>query len=104
LNKKKKRALLDALTKASSQDHPVTIERKDKPVAVVLPVEDYEEFKSRRDEKLKSMKHELDGILALVRSYTGRQSLEEVEARLAALRQEIEQEQEAKSKQKQKGK
>lgn len=100
MNKKKKRALLDALAEASSQDHPVTIKGKDKPVAVVLPVEDYEEFKSKRDEKLKSMKRELDGILTLVRSYTGRQSLEEVEARLAALRQEIQQEQEEKSKQK----
>ncbi|MBN1991433.1 MAG: type II toxin-antitoxin system Phd/YefM family antitoxin [Anaerolineae bacterium] len=92
MDNKAKRALIQALTKASVTDHPVTIKHKNKPVAVVLPVEDYQKFQAEREEKLKLMKQELDGILTLIRNYTGRQSLEEVEARLAALRREIEQE------------
>jgi PHD/YefM family antitoxin component YafN of YafNO toxin-antitoxin module len=87
-----KKALVNALSRASITDHPVTVKYKDKPLAVVLPIEDYQKFQVEREEKLKLMKKELDGILALIRSHTSHQSLEEVEARLLALRQEIEQE------------
>jgi PHD/YefM family antitoxin component YafN of YafNO toxin-antitoxin module len=87
-----KQALIDALTKASSIDHPVAIKHKDKPLAIVLPLKDYQKFQDEREERLKLMKKEFDGILALIRRYTSRQSLEEVKARLAALRQKIEQE------------
>ena len=92
MDEKTKQVLIDTLAKASDTDRPVTIKYKDKPLAVVLPVEDYQKFQAEREQKLMRLKQELDGILTLVRSYTHRQSLEEVEARLAALRQEIEQE------------
>ncbi len=92
MDEKTKQVLIDTLSKASDTDHPVTIKHKDKPLAIVLPAEDYHKFQAEREQKLIHLKQELDGILALVRGYTRRQSLEEVEARLAALRQEIEQE------------
>jgi PHD/YefM family antitoxin component YafN of YafNO toxin-antitoxin module len=87
-----KQALIDALTRASNIDRPVAIKHKDKPLAVVLPNKDYQKFQGEREKRLKLMKQELDGILALIRRYTNRQSLEEVKARLSALRQKIEQE------------
>ncbi|MFC1975258.1 type II toxin-antitoxin system prevent-host-death family antitoxin [Chloroflexota bacterium] len=92
MDEKTKQVLIDTLAKVSDTDRPVTIKYKDKPLAVVLSVEDYQKFQAEREQKLIRLKQELDGILTLVRSYTHRQSLEEVEARLAALRQEIEQE------------
>ena len=87
-----KKSLINALINAAATDQPVTIERENNSVAVVLSVEDYQKFQAEHEEKLKLMKRELDGLLTLVRSYTGHQTLAEVEARLAALRQEIEQE------------
>jgi prevent-host-death family protein len=87
-----KQALIDVLSKASGTGRPVTIKHKDKPLGVILPIKDYQKFQAEREEKLKLVKRELDGILALIRRYTSHQSLEEVEARLSALRQEIEQE------------
>ena len=87
-----KQALIDALTRASIKDHPIAIKHKDKPLAVVLPLKDYQKFQDEREEKLRLMKMEFDGILTLIRRYTNRQSLEEVKTRLAALRQKIEQE------------
>jgi PHD/YefM family antitoxin component YafN of YafNO toxin-antitoxin module len=87
-----KQALIDALTRASATDRPVAIKHKDKPLAIVLPNKDYQKFQDEREKRLKLMKQELDGILALIRRYTSRQSLEEVKAQLAALRQSIEQE------------
>ncbi|MBN1218003.1 MAG: hypothetical protein JXM69_03655 [Anaerolineae bacterium] len=87
---KAKRALVNALSRASAEDHPVAVKHKDKSLALILPVEDYQKFQAAREERLKLMQQEFDGLLALVRRYTGRQSLEEVEAQLAALRKEIE--------------
>jgi len=92
MDRKTKQTLIDELSKASATNHPVTIKHKDKSLAVILPIEDYEKFQAEREERLQKLKLELNGILALVRSYTGRQSLDEIEARLTALRQTIEQE------------
>ncbi|MCQ3980471.1 MAG: hypothetical protein DPW09_44240 [Anaerolineae bacterium] len=60
-----------------------------------MPVSDYQEFQAEREEILKNLEKELSGILDLIRSHTQRQSLAEVEAKLAALRHIIEQEMEA---------
>ena len=92
MDNKVKQTLIDALTRASIIDCPVAIKHKDKPLTIVLPSKDYQKFQDEREKRLKLMKQEMDGILALIRRYTNRQSLEEVEARLAALRQKIEQE------------
>ena len=91
MDEKVKRALIKALSKASTEEQPITIKKKNKPLAVVLPIADYQKLQDEQEEKLKLMKTELDGLLKLVRNRSGRQSLEEVEARLAALRRQIEQ-------------
>ena len=96
MDNKAKQALVDALSKASAENRPVTITHKDKSLAVILPAEDYQKFQAEQEEKLKFLQQELNGILALIRNYPGRQSLEEVEAHLAALRKQIEQEQKGK--------
>ncbi len=94
MDDKTKQALIKALSSASSADQAVTISHEGKSLAVVLPIEDYYQLQTAREEKLKRMKQELDGILTLIRrSCTHRQTLKELETRLAALRQEIGQEQ-----------
>jgi prevent-host-death family protein len=90
MDEKAKRALIKALSQASTQEQPITIRKKNKPLAVVLPIADYQKLQDEQEKKLKLMKTELDGLLKLVRNRSGRQSLEEVEARLAALRRQIE--------------
>ena len=84
--------LIDELTRALSAEQLFAITRQDRPPAVVLPIEDYHKFQAEYEEKLQELKVELKSILHLVQSHTQRQSLEEVEARLAFLRQKIEQE------------
>ena len=91
MDEKAKRALIKALSRASTEEQPITIKKKNKPLAVVLPIADYQKLQDEQEENLKLMKTELDGLLKLVRNRSGRQSLEEVEARLAALRRQIEQ-------------
>lgn len=94
MSNKTKRSLINQLLRVSNADSPITIKHKGKALAVVVPIENCEKFLAEREGKLELLKKEFDGILALVRSCTGRQTIEEVEARLAALRQEIEQEME----------
>jgi hypothetical protein len=89
-----KKSLLEELTRALAKNRTVTLSYHERPIAVVLPVEDYEKYKADREQQLQHLKKELHGILTLVRGYTRDQSLLEVERRLAALRQEIEQEME----------
>lgn len=72
--------------------HPVTIKRGGKSVAVVLPIEDRKKFQAKREEELKNLKTELNGILTLIRSHIRYQSLEEVETQLATLRRTLKQE------------
>jgi hypothetical protein len=94
MDDKTRQALIKALSSASNTAQAVTLNLEGQSVAVVLPIENYQQLQAARDEKLKRMKQELDGILTLVRrSYAHHQTLEELETRLAALRQEIEQEQ-----------
>jgi PHD/YefM family antitoxin component YafN of YafNO toxin-antitoxin module len=91
MDDKTKQTLVDALSNASTADRPVTLKHKGRPLAVVLPVVDYQKFQAESEERLKRMKREFDGLLTLIRRYTHHQSLAEVEAQLAALRHEIEQ-------------
>lgn len=95
MDDKTRQALINELSNASTvTDPPLTIKHKGKPVVVVVPAADYQKFEVERRERLKCLTSELNGILALVRTHTQHQSLEEVEARLAALRKKIEQEME----------
>jgi prevent-host-death family protein len=91
MKKRTRQALIDELSQACKADRPVTIKHKGKPIAVVLPVEDYQEFQAGREKKLEKLKAEMKGILTLIRSRTKHQLLEEVETELKALRQKIEQ-------------
>lgn len=92
MDSKTKQILIEELSRASTTKHPVAIKRKGKSLAVVLPVEDYKIFEAKREEKLKKLKTELNGILALIRTHIKYQSLEEIETELATLRQKIEEE------------
>jgi prevent-host-death family protein len=87
-----KELIISELAKASSSDHPITINYKGKPLAIVLSPADYQKLQAEREEKMQGLKVKLNGILALIRSHTQERTLEEIEAQLAALRQEIEQE------------
>jgi hypothetical protein len=84
--------LINKLSKASTSDTSVALNRAGKSLAVILSVAEYQKFQAESEAKLQQLKAELKGVLSLVRSYTQRRSLAEVEAQLAALRQEIEQE------------
>jgi prevent-host-death family protein len=95
MDEKTRQALINELSNVSTMtDAPLTIKHKGKPVVVVVPAADYQKLEAVRMERLKCLKSELNGILTLVRTHTQQQSLEEVEARLAALRKKIEQEME----------
>jgi hypothetical protein len=95
MDDKTKQALINELSSASTiTDASFTIKHEGKPVVVVVPAADYQKLDAGHRERLKCLKSELNGILALVRAHTQHQSLEEVEARLAALRKKIEQEME----------
>jgi PHD/YefM family antitoxin component YafN of YafNO toxin-antitoxin module len=87
-----KQFLIDRFSKVSASDPAVTLDHEGKPVAVVLSAEDYQKFQHKREEKLQTLKTELQGILSMIRTQTRRRSLAEVEASLAALKQQIEQE------------
>ena len=93
MGNKAKHALIRTLSSLSAKNPANTVSPKNQPLAIVLPIEDQQKFQAEREAQLKQIKKELNGILALIRKHTGHQTLEEVEARLAALRQEIEQEQ-----------
>jgi len=94
MDDKTKQTLIKALSSASSANQAVTLNLEGQSLAVVLPIENYHQLQTAREEKLKRMKQELDGILTLIRrTCAHRQTLEELETRLAALRREIEQEQ-----------
>lgn len=88
----KLKQILKEFTKASTTESMVTINHKDKPVAVILPVATYQQFQAQQEKNLEELKAKLDSLLTFVRSYTQRKSLEEIEAQIAALRQKIEQE------------
>ena len=89
---KTKQALINELAKVSRAKYPVTFTQKGKPVAVLLPIEDHQEFCAECEEKLEQLKIELNGIFALIRSRLKHQRPEEIETQLAAHRQKIEQE------------
>jgi PHD/YefM family antitoxin component YafN of YafNO toxin-antitoxin module len=89
--------LIEKLSKASASETPVTLKRAGKSLAVILSATEYQKFQAECETKLQHLKTELNGILSLVRSYTQRRSLAEVEAQLSTLRQEIEQEVESQS-------
>ena len=92
MDNKAKQALINQLSKTSISNHPLMIKYRGTTLATVLPVEDHQKFQAEREEKLKDLKTELNSILSLIRSHTRHQSLAEVEAQLAALRDNIEQE------------
>jgi len=89
---KAKQALINELAKASRAKYPVTFKQKGKPVAVLFPIKDRQEFCTEREEKLEQLKMELNSILASIRSRLKHQRREEIETQLAAHRQKIEQE------------
>lgn len=84
--------ILQEITKASTTESIVTVSHNDKPVALILPVVSYQQFQAEQEKSLEELKVKLDSLLAFVRTYTRRKSIEEVEAQIAALRKEIEQE------------
>lgn len=84
--------ILEELTKASTTESMVTVSHKDKPVAVILPVVTYQQFQAQREKNSKELRAKLEGLLAFVRTYTRRQSVEEIENHITTLRQKIEQE------------
>jgi hypothetical protein len=92
MDSKIKQALIKGLSKASSATYPVTFKQKGKTVAVLIPIEDNQEFCAEREEKLEQLKIELNGILTLIRSRLKHQQSAEIETQLAAHRQKIEQE------------
>jgi hypothetical protein len=84
--------ILQEITKASTTESIVTVSHDDKPVALILPVVSYQQFQADQEKSLEELKVKLDSLLAFVRTYTRRKSIEEVEAQIAALRETIEQE------------
>src|SRR5262245_52154310 len=82
--------ILKEFTKASTTESIVTVSHKDKPVAVILPVVTYQQFQAQREKSLQELRTKLESLLTLVRTYTQRKSMEEIEAQLAVLRQTIE--------------
>ena len=84
--------ILQEITKASTTESIVTVSHNDKPVALILPVVSYQQFQAEQEKSLEELKVKLDSLLAFVRTYTRRKSIEEVEAQIAALRETIEQE------------
>ncbi|MCL4298362.1 MAG: hypothetical protein KJ077_21675 [Anaerolineae bacterium] len=89
-----KQNIINEISKILLDNHPFTVEFKGHALATILPVSDYKEFQTEREEIFKNLEKELNGILDLIRSHTQHQSLAEVEAQLAALRHIIEQEME----------
>lgn len=73
-------------------ERPFAINHDDKTLAIVLPMKDYQQFQSIQEARLTALKQELNSVLELIRHYTAHESLPELEARLAALRNTIEQE------------
>lgn len=94
MDSKVKQNIINEISKTLLDSRPLTVEYRGRALATILPVSDYQEFQAEREEILKNLEKELSGILDLIRSHTQRQSLAEVEAKLAALRQIIEQEME----------
>lgn len=89
-----KQDIINEISKTLLSSRPLNVEHKGRILATILPFEDYQEFQTKREEILKNLEKELNGILDLVRSHTQHRSLAEVEAQLAALRHVIEQEME----------
>ncbi len=89
---KDKQTIIDEISKMVAEDRSFTINHKNKTLAIVLPIKDYQKFQSMQEARLIALKSELNCTLKLVRRYTGHESLAEVESRLAALRHTIEQE------------
>lgn len=89
---KAKQTLITKLSERLVSNHPLVIKYRNVTLATVLPVKNHQKFQAEREERLKDLKTELNSILRLIRSHTRRQSLAEVEAQLAALRDNIEQE------------
>lgn len=82
--------LINELSKTSATRQPLTITRGGRPIATVVPIEDFREFEAEREKRLNSLKIEFDNILALVRSrLKNRLSPAELEAQLEAHRQNI---------------
>lgn len=94
MDSKVKQDIINEISKTLLNSRPLTVEYKGRALATILPIEDYQEFQTQREEVLKSLEKELNSILDLIRSHTQRQSLAEVEAQLAVLRHIIEQEME----------
>ena len=91
MNGKIEQSLINELTRASNAGQPVSIKHKDQTVAVVLPVADYQQLQIEQEQKLESLKTELNGVLTLIRSRLKYQSLEKLEAQLLAHQQKIRQ-------------
>lgn len=92
MKSKIKQFLIDKFSKVSATDPAVTLDHEGKAVAVILSGDDYQKYQNKREEKLEALKTELQGILSMIRTQTRRRTLAEVEAGLAAMKQEIEQE------------
>ncbi len=91
-HKSQQQLLIKELTKALVGNDPLALEADNRPPVVIIPFTTYQKLKAKRETRLRELKQELNGILTLIRSHVHRQSLEEVEAELAALRKKIEQE------------
>ncbi|MEW5958201.1 MAG: type II toxin-antitoxin system prevent-host-death family antitoxin [Chloroflexota bacterium] len=93
MSSKDKQSIIDELTRTGSTKQPLTITCCGQPIAVVLPVEDFRTFQAEREEKLKTLRIEFNGVLRLIRNrLKNRLSPIELEAQLAAHRQKILQE------------
>ena len=92
MKSKIKQFLIDKFSKVSVTDPAVTLDHEGKPVAVILSAADYQKFQNKREEKLQTLKTELQGILSMIRTQTRRRTLAEVETSLAAMKEQIERE------------
>jgi hypothetical protein len=92
MDSKVKQTIINQISSNLITGQTFTISYKDRALATILPVEDYQKFQRQRTERLKDLKRELNGLVELIRSHTGHQTLAEVEAQLAVLRHNIEQE------------
>ena len=87
-----RKKVMSQLNHASENEEPLSVNQDSEERIIVLSASEYEKFQAESEARMKRLKQELDGILALVQSYTQQRTLEDVEARLVALRKKIEQE------------
>ena len=80
------------LDRTSQTDDSILVNQVKENKSTVVSASTYEKFQAESEARMERLKQELEGILALVRGYTQQRTLEDVEARLIALREKIEKE------------